>query len=109
MTSFLASESKDYYDKFSDMWTGEKIHYDADENPELREQGLEDDEEADGKKYGDSFRRHFALPASEKLQATFFGYLQRTVLILGKVYIGNTRLCFRSLAAPQTKVRRALI
>jgi sterol 3beta-glucosyltransferase len=43
-----------------------------------------------------SFRNHFALPDSEKLVATFFGFFHRVLPLYGKLYVGSTRLCFRS-------------
>ncbi|KAB8345829.1 hypothetical protein FH972_022884 [Carpinus fangiana] len=95
--SLLASESRGYYERVSGMWAGKRMHYDDTEGP-LTELNASDNEEGDRSgKYGDRFRMHFSLPPSEKLHATYFGYLQGTVLIYGKLYIGEKRLCFRSL------------
>lgn len=99
--SRLATGSKGYYEKMSGMWVGNKTHYDVDENPVY----VRDEEDGKTKSHGDSFRQHFALPSSEKLRATFFVHMLRNVPIYGKMYVGSTKLCFRSLALPRTKVR----
>lgn len=98
--SKLAVESRGYYEKMSGMWAGSKTHYDANENPLYQH----DDEDGKNKSHGESFRQHFALPATEKLRATFFVHMLRNVPIYGKIYVGSTKLCFRNLALQQTKV-----
>ena len=65
----------------------------------------EDDEANVG--YGDRFRAHFALPPSEKLQATYFGYLHRVLPLYGKIYVSNRKFCFRSLL-PGTRTKLIL-
>lgn len=95
--TLLATESRGYYERVSGMWAGKRMHYDETEGP-IVEHPVSDGE--DGKrsaKYGDRFRQHFSLPSSEKLLATYFGYLQGSVLIYGKLYVGERKLCFRSL------------
>ena len=57
------------------------------------------------KGYGDRFRAHFAL--TEKLQATYYGYLHRVLPLYGKIYIGERHFCFRSLL-PGTKTKLIL-
>ncbi|KAJ5156044.1 hypothetical protein N7492_008847 [Penicillium capsulatum] len=47
--------------------------------------------------YGDRFRAHFALPPTERLQATYFAYLHRVLPLYGKIYVSQRKLCFRSL------------
>ncbi|KAK7552504.1 hypothetical protein IWX46DRAFT_632352 [Phyllosticta citricarpa] len=96
MGNILASESMGYYEKVSGMWTGGKKHYtdeglSADDN--LRE--LVDDEDAilDNER----FRKHFALPESEKLRAVFFCHLWRVLPQYGKIYLSDKYFCFRSL------------
>ena len=68
MSTLLATESMGYVEKVSGMWKGGKKHYD-----EPLGQGLEDDtdDESAGQSDGaeQRFQAHFALPASEKLQA----------------------------------------
>ena len=107
MSSLLASESMGYYEKVYGMWAGARRHYGENEGivPEDSAIDPEDEEEAVG--HGDRFRTHFALPASEKLQATFFGYLHRVLPLYGKVYISNRNFCFRSLL-PGTKTKLIL-
>lgn len=101
--SMLTKQSKSYYGKATGMWTGDVIRYGTDEKPVLHRH-TDDEDDKDGKSDGDSFRQHFALPSSEKLQAAFFVNLQRSIPIYGKLYVGTTKLCFRSLGLPRTKV-----
>lgn len=103
MSSILATESMGYVEKVSGMWKGGKKHYD-----EPHGVGL-DDPDDDGGDQGittkDRFRGHFALPASEKLQATYFGYLHRVLPLYGKIYVSNRSFCFRSmLPSSRTKL-----
>ncbi|KAJ8114954.1 hypothetical protein ONZ43_g4781 [Nemania bipapillata] len=53
------------------------------------------------------FRAHFALPETEKLQATYFGFLIRVLPLYGKVYISDRNFCFRSLL-PGTRTKLIL-
>lgn len=104
MTNLLATESMGYVEKVSGMWAGGRKHYGDAEGvmPEDRLDDLEDEDDAVG--HGDRFRAHFALPASERLQAAYFGYLHRVLPLYGKIYIGNTKFCFRSLL-PGTRTK----
>lgn len=97
MSKLVATESMSYFEKVSGMWAGGRKHYGENENvvPEDRDVDPEDEEANVG--YGDRFRAHFALPATEKLQATYFGFLHRVLPLYGKIYISNTKFCFRSL------------
>jgi sterol 3beta-glucosyltransferase len=65
----------------------------------------EDEEASVG--HGDRFRAHFALPPTEKLQATYFGYMHRVLPLYGKIYISNRHFCFRSLL-PGTRTKLVL-
>ena len=106
MSALLATESMGYVEKVSGMWAGGRKHYA--EGHETPDEGAPDDvadENADG--HGDRFRAHFALPAQEKLRATYFGYLHRVLPLYGKIYVGDRHLCFRSLL-PGTKTRLIL-
>jgi sterol 3beta-glucosyltransferase len=107
MSKLLASESMGYLEKVSGMWSGSKRHYGQHEGimPDDRLVDPEDEEAASG--YGDRFRAHFALPASEKLRATYFAYLHRVLPLYGKVYISDRKFCFRSLL-PGTKTKMIL-
>ncbi|KAL8735643.1 MAG: hypothetical protein Q9166_000812 [cf. Caloplaca sp. 2 TL-2023] len=107
MSRLLATESMGYVEKVSGMWAGGRKHYGDAEGiiPDDRGDECEDDEDPGG--HGDRFRAHFALPPSERLQATFFGYLHRVLPLYGKVYISNRRFCFRSLL-PGTKTKMVL-
>ena len=107
MSKLLASESMSYLEKVSGMWAGNRKHYGENEAalPDDRDVDPEDDEANVG--HGDRFRAHFALPPTEKLQATYFGFLQRVLPLYGKIYISNRKFCFRSLL-PGTKTKIVL-
>lgn len=97
MSNLLAAESMGYVEKVSGMWAGGRKHYSGAEGV-LSDDRLQDlDDENNPAKHGDRFREHFALPASEKLQATYFGYLQRVLPLYGKIYVSNKNVCYRSL------------
>jgi sterol 3beta-glucosyltransferase len=106
MSNLLATESMGYVEKVSGMWKGGKKHYDEPQglapDDELYE---EDDGQASGS--GDRFREHFALPATEKLQAAYFGFLHRVLPLYGKIYISDRSFCFRSLL-PGTRTKLIL-
>ncbi|KAI4117926.1 MAG: hypothetical protein LQ345_001918 [Seirophora villosa] len=107
MSRLLATESMGYVEKVSGMWAGGRKHY-GDGEGIISDGRFDDDEdEGDPGGYGDRFRAHFALPASERLQATFFGHLHRVLPLYGKVYISNRKFCFRSLL-PGTKTKMVL-
>ena len=97
MSNLLATESMGYVEKVSGMWAGGRRHY-SDTEGVLSDDRLQDlGEENNLAKHGDRFREHFALPASEKLQATYFGFLQRVLPLYGKIYVSNKNVCYRSL------------
>ncbi|KAI9830257.1 MAG: hypothetical protein M1819_005784 [Sarea resinae] len=108
MSNLLATESMGYIEKVSGMWAGGRKHYGEAEGmiPDDQLEDL-DDEAEDGAGAGDRFRAYFALPPSEKLQATYFGYLHRVLPLYGKVYISNRKFCFRSLL-PGTRTKLIL-
>ena len=107
MSNLLATESMGYVEKVSGMWAGGHKHYSGAEGRVPEEQMGDPDEDEDADGYGDRFRAHFALPANEKLQATYFGYLHRVLPLYGKVYISNRKFCFRSLL-PGTRTKMIL-
>ncbi len=104
MSNLLSSGPMGYYEKVSGMWAGGTKHYGNPEAliPDDQVQGPEDEEDA--ATHGERFRAHFALPASEKLQATYFGWLYRVLPLYGKIYISNRKFCFRSLL-PGTRTK----
>ena len=107
MSNLLATESMGYVEKVSGMWAGGRKHY-GDREGVIPDNGLDNyDDEEDPAEHGDRFRAHFALPASEKLQASYFGYLHRVLPLYGKIYISNRKFCFRSLL-PGTKTKLVL-
>ncbi|KAI0010732.1 glycosyltransferase family 1 protein [Xylariaceae sp. FL0662B] len=92
MSNLLATQSMGYVEKVSGMWKGGRKHYH--EAAALRvDDELDEDDDVDN----DRFRAHFALPESEKLQATYYGYIVRVLPLYGKVYISDRHFCFRSL------------
>ncbi|KAK2735674.1 Sterol 3-beta-glucosyltransferase [Onygenales sp. PD_40] len=107
MSTLLATESMGYIEKVSGMWAGGRRHYGEGEGiiPDDRMVDPEDEEQGCG--HGDRFRAHFALPQTEKLQATYFAYLHRVIPLYGKVYISNRKFCFRSLL-PGTRTKMIL-
>ncbi|KAI9745934.1 MAG: Sterol 3-beta-glucosyltransferase [Claussenomyces sp. TS43310] len=109
MSNLLATESMGYVEKVSGMWKGGKKHYDDGPGAKAddEEEDDEDDEEHPGKSTRNRFRDHFALPMTEKLQATYFGYLHRVLPLYGKIYISDRSFCFRSML-PGTRTKLIL-
>lgn len=102
MSNLLATESMGYIEKVSGMWAGAGRHY-----AEGEERFLDQEELENSGSYGDRFRTHFALPPTEKLHASYYSYLHRVLPLYGKIYIGNTKFCFRSLL-PGTRTKMIL-
>ena len=101
MSSLLSTESMNYMEKVSGMWAGGRKHYGETQMvPEDIEEDTVDTDHTGT--HGDRFRAHFSLGPSEKLQATYFGYLYRVLPLYGKLYIGDRHFCYRSLL-PGTK------
>ena len=107
MSNLLATESMGYVEKVSGMWAGGRRHYGETDEMDSQDRLEEQDEEDDGDGHGERFRAHFALQASEKLHATYFGYLHRVLPLYGKVYISDRNFCFRSLI-PGTRTKMIL-
>ncbi|CZS97997.1 probable Sterol 3-beta-glucosyltransferase [Rhynchosporium agropyri] len=106
MSTLLATESMGYVEKVSGMWKGGKKHYDEPQGLSLDDETYDDDEDQTAA-YGDRFREHFALPLTEKLQASYFGFLHRVLPLYGKIYISDRSFCFRSLL-PGTRTKLIL-
>ncbi|KAL2415401.1 Sterol 3-beta-glucosyltransferase [Exophiala dermatitidis] len=107
MRKLLAEESMSYLEKVSGMWAGHRKHYGENEGIVPDDRGIDPEDEEANVGHGDRFRAHFALPPSEKLQATYFGFLHRVLPLYGKIYIGNRKFCFRSLL-PGTRTKVVL-
>ncbi|KAJ5735153.1 uncharacterized protein N7483_000278 [Penicillium malachiteum] len=108
MSSLLATESMGYLEKVSGMWIGGQKHYGEAEGVISGDRGLDPEGEEEGSStHGDRFRAHFALPSSERLQATYYAYLHRMLPLYGKIYISERKLCFRSLI-PGTRTKMIL-
>lgn len=107
LSNLLATESMSYIEKVSGMWVGGRRHYSENEDI-LPDDGCGDNEDVEaGAGHGDRFRAHFALPPSEKLQATYFCYFHRVLPLYGKIYISHRKFCFRSLL-PGTRTKLVL-
>ncbi|KIW88993.1 uncharacterized protein Z519_10477 [Cladophialophora bantiana CBS 173.52] len=107
MRKLLATESMSYLEKVSGMWAGSRKHYGENEGVVPDDRGIDPEDEEANVGHGDRFRAHFALPATEKLQATYFGFLHRVLPLYGKIYISNRKFCFRSLL-PGTRTKLVL-
>lgn len=107
MSTLLATESMGYVEKVSGMWKGGKKHYDEPEGLMPNMESYDDGDDEAQVVSGDHFRDHFALPPTEKLQASYFGFLHRVLPLYGKIYISNRSFCFRSLL-PGTRTKLIL-
>ncbi|RAL10336.1 UDP-glucose:sterol glycosyltransferase [Aspergillus homomorphus CBS 101889] len=107
MSNILASESMGYIEKVSGMWAGGRKHYGEAEGILADDQAVDPEDKEGGCNDGDRFRAHFALPPTEKLQATYFAHLHRVLPLYGKIYISQKKLCFRSLL-PGTRTKMVL-
>ncbi|KAJ5629082.1 hypothetical protein N7490_011310 [Penicillium lividum] len=107
MSSLLAAESMGYIEKVSGMWIGGQRHYGETEGVIPRDQTIDPEEEKADANHGDRFRAHFALPATERLQATYYAYLHRMLPLYGKIYVSERKFCFRSLI-PGTRTKMIL-
>lgn len=114
MGSLLATESMGYVEKVSGMWKGGRKHY-HDPNALRTDEEMDDDDDEDGDGHAEGqlgktmerFRNHFALPETEKLRATYFGFMIRVLPLYGKIYVSDHYFCFRSLL-PGTRTKLIL-
>ena len=107
MSSLLASESMGYIEKVSGMWAGGRRHYGEAEGVLPDGEGVDPEDREQGCQHGDRFRAHFALPSTERLKATYFAHLHRVLPLYGKIYISQSKICFRSLL-PGTRTKMIL-
>ncbi|KAF2173917.1 glycosyltransferase family 1 protein [Zasmidium cellare ATCC 36951] len=95
--SYLSSSPKTYISNFSEAFTGGKRYY-TDSARLAPDDSIQDpDQEKEVAEHERRFRQHFALPETENLVAVFFCWLHKTIPTYGKIYIGTTNFCFRSL------------
>lgn len=104
MGGLLATESMGYAGKVSGMWKGGQKIYDE---PHALKTDDEGDDEGQDRISEERFQAHFALPKSERLRATYFGYFMRVLPLYGKVYLSDRTFCFRSLM-PGTRTKLIL-
>lgn len=108
VSSLLTTRPLGYYEKVSGMWNAPSRHYNENEDIAITYgKDTEEEEARHAQEHGDRFREHFGLPDTEKLVATHFAYLHRTLPLYGKIYIGSSKICFRSLL-PGTKTLMVL-
>lgn len=107
MSSLLAAESMGYVEKVSGMWKGGHKHYDEPAGLRPDDDELEEDSEGKIQTSMERFRAHFALPETERLQATYYGNILRVLPLYGKIYISDRSFCFRSLL-PGTRTKLIL-
>jgi hypothetical protein len=99
----LATQSYSYYDKVKGMWQGNKTLYE--DNDETSLHSIHELDEKTINEHNERFRKHFSLPMSERLQATYYCYLSQALQKYGKMYLAVSRICFRGLVPPfRTKV-----
>ena len=105
VASLLGTSPMEYYDKVSGMLAGGQRHYADADGLSTDDHVRDPDDEIDVLQAERRFREHFALPESERLVATYFAFLHRVLPLYGKIYVGTTKLCFRSLVvSTRTKV-----
>ncbi|SCU95284.1 LAMI_0F01838g1_1 [Lachancea mirantina] len=89
------------------MWGAHPVHYLV-QNLTLFP---EDDKYIAGAKESQTansrFREHFSLDENESLIAAYYTYLNKNIPIYGKLYVGKSKVCFRSLI-PGTKTKMIL-
>ncbi|KAF2764195.1 hypothetical protein EJ03DRAFT_355973 [Teratosphaeria nubilosa] len=115
--SYLGSSPKDYYNKFSTAFAGGQKHYPSSdsshplrpsERDSIDSEAEREEDELDNAEHERRFQEHFALPESEKLVAVFYCWLHRVLPLYGKIYIGTSYFCFRSLLyGTRTKLKVA--
>jgi len=109
MSNLLATESMGYYEKVSGMWAGNSRHYGSVEGMAPDDDIPDDLDEKGDAFHAQRFRQHFALPESEQLLASYYGFLHKVLPLYGKIYLGNKHLCYRSLLpGTRTVVSRSL-
>lgn len=100
----LATESSGLAGRVTGMLRGGQRHYDEPADPltEVDATTAEQDKVDE-----ERFQAHFALPKSERLRATYFGYFVRVLPLYGKFYVSDRTICFRSLL-PGTRTKLIL-
>lgn len=105
VASLLHTSPMEVYGKVTGMIAGEHRHYGDVDGLSPDDHVRDADDEIDVQQAERRFREHFALPESERLVATYYAFLHRVLPFYGKIYVGTTRLCYRSLMlGTRTKV-----
>lgn len=105
VTSVLSSSPRSYVSNWSAAIAGGKRHYANVEGLAPDDSIRDPEQEVDAAQHEQSFQQHFGLPGAERLVSIFYCWLHRTVPIYGKIYMGSSRFCFRSLVyGTKTKI-----
>lgn len=83
--------------KVTEMWGGGRKHFSYEDDDRESKDPKHLVSEEDGHESNERFRQHFSLGESDNLVATYYGYLQKSLPIYGKLYLSTDHLCFRSL------------
>lgn len=97
----LTTESTGLAERVTGMWKGGQKHY----GDPMTDEEAQD--EVQNKIDEERFQAHFALPRSERLRATYFGYFMRVLPLYGKFYVSDRTICYRSLM-PGTRTKLIL-
>lgn len=103
----LASWTPKPIKNMGNMWNAHPVHYET-EGPDMfpgddpylatpKEQSIA----------AKRFRSHFSLDGTESLHAAYYTYLNKNIPVYGKLYLGASVVCFRSLI-PGTKTKMIL-
>lgn len=97
MSSYLGSSPQGYINKLTEAVIGGTRHYNDTHIPVPNDSNRGGESSTDNLTRQQRFQEHFALPPTERLEATYFCYLHKNLPIYGKIYISKRRFCFRSL------------
>jgi sterol 3beta-glucosyltransferase len=101
MGSRLATGGMGIFEKVTGMWQAEVRHYGP--APGMPEDSSDPERPsapvggADPETFHRRFRAHFALPAEERLVATYWAFFYQTIPLYGKIYLGRNYFCYRSM------------
>ncbi|ODV95268.1 hypothetical protein PACTADRAFT_50014, partial [Pachysolen tannophilus NRRL Y-2460] len=92
-----------HVNNLSTMWAAEPHHYDE---ANSLERGSEDpyliEDPKERLEATQRFHKHFSLSDQEKLISSYYAHLIKNIPLYGKLYIGTSEICYRSLL-PGTK------
>ncbi|AET37332.1 sterol 3-beta-glucosyltransferase Ecym_1074 [Eremothecium cymbalariae DBVPG len=84
--------------RLRNMWNAQPVHYATHEvNLFSKDDGLTITDRSELQAADKRFKNHFSLTNEETLIASYYTYLNRSVPLYGKIYLGKNVMCFRSL------------